>query len=78
VSDTEKVRPFIRASTKYRCLYINLATHDLLGKPPFYDVVSDGLEQSLEKAALAVKPIQSPDSWSDDVDLIQWLDSLGQ
>ena len=52
MSDTEKVRPFIRASTKYRCLYINLATHDLLGKPPFYEFLLDN-----EKKRLIIVPV---------------------
>ena len=52
MSDTEKVRPFIRASTKYKRLYINPATHDLLGKPPFYEFLLDN-----EKKRLIIVPV---------------------
>jgi len=33
---------------------------------------------ALDKAAPAVKALNTPDSWSDDVELLQWLNSLGQ
>lgn len=33
----EETRPFIRIYTKYRRILINLATHDILGKPPHFE-----------------------------------------
>ena len=30
-------RPVIRIDTKYKCLHINHATHDAIGKPPYFE-----------------------------------------
>jgi hypothetical protein len=54
VSDDNKKAPrsFIRVSTKYKRLYVNPATHDILGNPPFYEfLLSD------EKKQLFIAPV---------------------
>ena len=33
----ERIRPFVRVYMKYRCISVNLAAHDILGKPPYFD-----------------------------------------
>ena len=58
MSDNKKMScPYIRISTKYKRLYINPATHDILGNPPFYEFLISG-----EKKLLFIAPV-----WEDKI-----------
>lgn len=48
----KEVRPFIRIYTKYRRILINLAAHDILGKPPHFEFFWNDEKKLLFIAAL--------------------------